>query len=137
MKAELKPGVKATFDIIVSADMRPQFDGVFVHDVMSTVAMVYYMERVGRQMLLPYLEDDESSAGFALDIKHVGPAIIGQRVTFTATCTDVSSNRVVCNVLAVTDCNVVGEGEFTQAIFEKDLMEKRIKQLVAQMAHTC
>ncbi len=134
MKKGIKPGIKTLFDITVTEDMRPQFDGIFVHDVMSTVSMVYYMERAGRLLILPYLDVDEDSAGFALDIKHVGPAVIGQNVTFTAVCTEVRPTRVVCDVRAVTDCNVVGEGIFTQAIFPKDLMDKRIARLTSRIA---
>ena len=133
MKPELQPGIETTFDIIVTEEMRPQFDGVVVHNVMSTVSMIYYMERAGRQLLLQYLDEDEDHAGFAIDVKHVGPAVVGQRVTFFATCAEIMPKRVVCQVRAETDCNVVGEGVFTQAVFKKATMKDRVAHLTAQV----
>lgn len=125
----MKPGITVEFSIIVDEEMRPTFDGNVVHDVMSTVTMVYYMEKAGRDVIFPYLGADEEGAGLAIDIKHVGPSVLGQEVHFKAVCTEVTPKRVVCDVIAETDCNLVGKGTFTQAIFKKTEMAERIRSL--------
>jgi fluoroacetyl-CoA thioesterase len=129
MKPGLHPGVKVEFEVTVTDDMRPAFDGKVVHDVMSTVSMIYFMEKAGRMLILPYLEEEEEGAGYAIDIKHVGPAVIGQTVRFSAICTGVTPKRVVCDVIAETDENLVGKGSFTQAIFQRRDMLRRIDEL--------
>ncbi len=113
----------------VTEDMRPSFNGQVVHDVLSTVTMIYYMEWAGRKIILPYLEEGEEGAGLAIDVKHVGPAVLGQKVTFRAVCTEVTPKRVVCEVSAETDLNLVGKGTFTQAIFRQKDMLQRIQEL--------
>ncbi|MBO8162580.1 MAG: thioesterase [Brevibacillus sp.] len=129
MKAGLQPGVTAGVTVTVTEDMRPIFDGKVVHHVMSTVSMIYYMEKAGRQVILPFLEEDEEGAGFGIDIKHVGPAVIGQEVRFKAICTEVTHKRVVCDVFAETDFNLVGKGSFTQVIFNKTEIMQRFAEL--------
>lgn len=129
IKKGLKPGVTTEFSVIVTEDMRPAFDGRVIYNVMSTVTMIYYMEFAGRKIILPYLEEGEEGAGFAIEIKHVGPAVIGQEVRFRATCTEVTAKRVVCEVIAETDENLVGKGFFTQAIFRQQDQIKRIEDL--------
>lgn len=129
MKAGLCPGVAVSFDVIVTPDMRPVFDGKVIHEVMSTVMMVYYMEKAGREMIIPFLEEKEEGSGYALDIKHVGPAVVGQTVTFRAVCSDVSPKRVVCHVTAETEDNLVGTGLFTQAIFDKKTVAQKFMAL--------
>lgn len=133
MKNGLQPGVTAEFTVTVSADMFPVFDGEVIHPVMSTVSMIYFMEKAGRYVLLPHLEAHEEGSGFAIDIKHVGPAVMGQQVTFRAVCVEVTEKRVVCEVTADTSRNRVGVGVFTQAIFNKDEIHRRFQQLQGEV----
>lgn len=129
IKSGLQPGIATEFNVIVTEDMCPVFDGQIIHNVMSTVSMIHYMEFAGRKIILPYLEEGEEGAGYAVDIKHVGPATVGQEVRFRATCTEVTRKRVVCEVVAETDENLVGRGFFTQAIFRQQDLIKRIEDL--------
>ncbi|AQR77505.1 thioesterase [Paenibacillus larvae] len=129
MKPGLRPGAAVSFDVTVTSDMRPAFDGKVVHEVMSTVMMIYYMEKAGREMIVPFLEEGEEGSGYALDIKHVGPAVVGQTVTFRAVCSEVSPKRVICHVTAETEYNPVGTGSFTQAIFDKKAVTQRFMEL--------
>ncbi|MED4583950.1 thioesterase, FlK family [Brevibacillus choshinensis] len=133
MKNGLQPGTTAEFSVTVTAEMVPVFDGEVIHPVLSTVSMIYHMEKAGRYVLLPHLEDHEEGSGFAIDIKHVGPAVIGQEVTFRAVCVEVTQKRVVCEVTADTARNRVGVGFFTQAIFNKDEIQRRFQQLQAEI----
>jgi fluoroacetyl-CoA thioesterase len=133
LKSGLAPGTAAEFAVTVTEEMFPAFDGEVVHQVMSTVSMIYYMEKAGRYVILPYLEEHEEGSGFAIDIKHVGPAVLGQKVTFRAVCTEVTEKRVVCEVTAETTSNRVGVGTFTQAIFNKQEIKRRFQQLQADV----
>jgi predicted thioesterase len=46
---------------------------------------------------------------------------------------EVTEKRVVCEVTADTPRNRVGVGMFTQAIFNKDEMQRRFQQLQAEI----
>ncbi|RNB86784.1 thioesterase [Brevibacillus nitrificans] len=133
MKKELQPGTAAEFTVTVTEEMFPVFDGEVIHPVLSTVSMIYYMEKAGRYVLLPHLEEHEEGSGFGIEVKHVGPAVAGQKVTFRAVCVEVTAKRVVCEVTADTSCNRVGVGLFTQAIFNKEDMHRRFQKLQAEI----
>lgn len=125
--------MEATIRITVTEEMLAAFDGEVIHPVLSTVSMIYHMEKAGRAVILPFLEDDEEGCGFGVDIKHVGPAVIGQEVIFRAVCTEVTATRIVCEVTARTSRNRVGYGFFTQALFKKAEMAKRFRDLQQQV----
>lgn len=66
MKPGLRPGAAVSFDVTVTSDMRPAFDGKVVHEVMSTVMMIYYMEKAGREMIVPFLEEGKKDRDMPL-----------------------------------------------------------------------
>ncbi|MFC7440358.1 thioesterase family protein [Laceyella putida] len=129
MKPGLEPGYQETISIVVSEEMAAAFAGQMVHPVLSTVHLVYYMEWVGRQVILPFLEEGEEGVGAAIQIRHTAPAPIGKRVTFTATVTEQTEYKVVCQVKAEHDRAVVGEGEFVQVILPIEKIQANIERM--------
>jgi len=135
LKKGLKVGNSVEFEVTVDESMFPAFDGNVVHPVMSTVTMIYYMEKAGRYIILPYLNEEEEGAGFAVSIKHINPAVLGQQVRFRAICTEVTEREVICKVTAETDLHLIGEGTFTQKIFLKEKMTEKICRLQAEIGN--
>lgn len=119
MRDGLKAGHSASINIIVTPEMFARFEGQLVHPVYSTVTMVYHMEWVSRQIILPYLEDHEEGMGGAVTVKHIAPCIEGAEVTVTATVTDIQANIVITNVRAESRGRLIGVGEVKQVILPK------------------
>lgn len=115
----LKAGQSASINIIVTPDMFARFEGMLVHPAYSTVTMVYHMEWVSRQIILPYLEDHEEGMGGAVTVKHIAPCTEGADVTVTATVTDLQANIVITNVRAESRGRLIGVGEVKQVILPK------------------
>jgi fluoroacetyl-CoA thioesterase len=126
MKPGLLPGIRETMEVRVTRDMTAAFGGVEVHPVLSTVSMVYYMEWVGRRILLPYLEEHEEGVGGAISVRHRAPAPVGCSVIFTAEVVKVKLNKVICRVQAEHAKAIIGEGEFVQAVLPKRVIKERI-----------
>lgn len=129
MKPGLAVGHQENVTITVTDEMVAAFEGKIVHPTLSTVTMVYYMEWVGRKVILPFLELDEEGVGGAISVKHCAPAPVGKTVTFTATATEVKPNKVICHVTAHHELAMVGEGEFTQVILSRQLIQERIESM--------
>jgi fluoroacetyl-CoA thioesterase len=119
MRDGLTAGQSATINVIVTPDMFASFEGKLVHPVYSTVSMVYHMEWVSRQIILPFLEDHEEGMGGAVNVKHIAPCIEGSEVSITATVTDLHDNTVITNVKAESRGRLVGVGEIKQVILPK------------------
>lgn len=126
MRDGLKAGQSASINFIVTPDMFARFEGKLIHPVYSTVSMVYHMEWVSRQIILPYLEDHEEGMGGAVTVKHIAPCIEGADVSITATVTDLQANTVITNVKAESRGRLIGVGEVKQVILPK----ARINELI-------
>lgn len=126
MKKGLTIGSRVEHVVRVEKNMRPAMDGGVIHNVMSTMSMIYFMEYVGRKLIRPYLEETEEGMGVAVDVRHLGMAIVGEKVTFSAVCTEMTENRIICSVTAYTNHRLIGKGKFIQVILpKKGFMSKR------------
>jgi fluoroacetyl-CoA thioesterase len=129
MKPGLKPGRREQMTVTVTSEMTASFGGKAVHPTLSTVSMIYYMEWVGRKVILPFLEDGEEGVGSGIFVQHRAPAPVGKEVTFTAEASEVKPSKVVCLVRAEHDKSLVGTGTFVQTILSKQRILDRIKQM--------
>ncbi|MBA4493412.1 thioesterase family protein [Paenactinomyces guangxiensis] len=129
MKPGLVPGYEEKMVITVTDEMAASFGGEMVHPALSTVTMVYYMEWVGRKVILPFLEAGEEGVGASINVRHRAPAPLGKQVTFVARVTQSTPNKVVCTVLAEHNRAIVGEGEFTQIILPKERIRENIERM--------
>lgn len=128
MKAGMEVGQMATITAEVTAGMYAQFEGQVVHPAYSTVSMVYHMEWAARQIILPYLEDDEEGIGGAVTAKHVAPTKAGSIVSVTATLTELKGKAIVTGVEVFNENRLVGKGEVTQFILPKEDIEKKLEE---------
>ncbi|MCL6600016.1 MAG: thioesterase [Alicyclobacillus macrosporangiidus] len=126
MKPGLRVGHVEAWEVTVTEDMCPAFEGKVVHRTMSTVTMVYYMEWVARLTILPYLEAGEEGIGGGVSVRHLAPAPVGKVVRFYAEVTACTDHRVDCRAWAEHDKARIGEGKVVQYILPKARIEARI-----------
>lgn len=129
MKAGVQIGESKTMTVEVTKEMVAQFAGEVVHPVYSTASMVYHMEWVSRQLLIPYLEADEEGMGAAVSVKHLAPSGLGTKVKLTATISAVSDRRMTTVVTAENAVGLIGKGEVTQVILPKKVIQEKLLQV--------
>ncbi|MGX4668024.1 thioesterase family protein [Cerasibacillus sp. JNUCC 74] len=129
MKAGVQIGESKTMTIEVTKEMIAQFAGEVVHPVYSTASMVYHMEWVSRQLLIPYLEASEEGMGAAVSVKHLAPSGLGTKVKLTATISAVSDRRMTTVVTAENTVGLIGKGEVTQVILPKRVIQEKLLQV--------
>jgi len=134
MKPGMAIGQKAEISLTVTPDMFARFEGNTVHPAYSTVSLVYHMEWASRQIILPYLEPHEEGIGGAVCVKHLAPAAEGEKVTVTATLTELKGRAVVTDVEAKTQRAVIGRGQVTQFILGKEEIQQKLKHTKTGMA---
>lgn len=128
MKPGLKEGAKKSLKIKVTPSMFAQFEGTVVHPVYSTATMVYHMEWVSRQIILPFLEKEEEGMGAEVSVKHLSPAAEGTELVLEANVISVNRNTILTEVTAKAGERLVGTGEIKQAVLPKSKINRIIGQ---------
>ncbi|WP_062236559.1 thioesterase family protein [Fictibacillus sp. FJAT-27399] len=129
MKPGMKIGDTATITAVVTPDMFAQFEGKLVHPAYSTVSMVYHMEWAARQIILPYLEEDEEGIGGGIKASHLAPTPEGMKLEIKATLTELKGRAVICKVEVRNEKATVGEGEVTQYILPKEKISQKLHEM--------
>jgi len=130
MKKGMKIGQTASISFKVTPDMFAQFEGNVVNKAYSTVSMVYHMEWVSRQIILPFLENHEEGIGGAVQVKHIAPTTEGTIVSVKAKLTEIKDNIIITETEAWTEKGLIGKGEVKQVILPKAQIQERLESSI-------
>ncbi|MBI4055222.1 MAG: thioesterase family protein [Elusimicrobia bacterium] len=129
MRKGLEVGKKHELDFKVTSEMRPaRRDGSVVHPVYSTWSMVHHFEIVCRELLEPYLEEQEEAVGHELEVRHLAPAPLGASVRVQAVLEEIRHNRVLTAVEVFCGKRRIGEGRLVQVVLPKEKLQKRFRE---------
>lgn len=103
-------GIKGTAEIEVSAAELAVNVGSGSLDVFATPAMIMLMEKAACSCLDDYLENDETTVGTALDVRHISATPLGMKVSAEALLTEINGREFTFNVIASDEAGKIGEG---------------------------
>jgi fluoroacetyl-CoA thioesterase len=120
-------GETAELEVVVRPEHLVDFDEMGrVHAVYATYTMAKHFEEAGRKLLVPHLEDGEAGIGRSVSVEHLAPSWVGDRLTVTATCVDVTGGRLTCSVEAVDEYGRrLGQGTTVQAVLPAAVLAAR------------
>lgn len=114
MKPDIAPGISRTQTYVTTLQMRAR---QLKTDVFSTPAMIGLMELTCVELTEPYLAQDEQTVGIHVDVRHMAPTKIGQKVTVTAELLETKDNKLRYAVSAINDQGIkIGEGWHRRAV---------------------
>jgi predicted thioesterase len=132
MRAGLIPGLAGEIEITVTDAMVARFDELgLVHPVYATWMMAKHMEEASRKVILPFLEEDEDAVGHAIDIVHLAPTAVGERVRIRATLARVDGRRVYCTLEAHNQRERIGEGRNIQVVLSRQRLRETFRAIGA------
>ena len=88
--------------------------------VVSTRALVEWLEVVAESLIRHTFEDGEASVGAAVCVRHLAPSPVGRPVAITATVTGARKNRVDFDIEVRDGERVLMTGTHTRAVIDLD-----------------
>ena len=117
---ELKPGIKACKEIIVTKELCADAWGSGGLQVYATPAMIALMENTAWASVEPCMEEGRSTVGTKLDVSHLSASPVGARITCESELVEVDGRRLVFKVSASDDAGLIGEGMHKRFIINVD-----------------
>lgn len=94
----------------VSSDKLASAMGSGSLDVFATPSMVALMEKSACNCIENFLEDDETTVGTELNIKHTAATPKGMNVTAEAVLTNINGRKFTFEIKAFDECGMIGCG---------------------------
>ena len=107
---ELKPGIKACKEMIVTKELCADAWGSGGLPVYATPAMIALMENTAWASVEPCMEEGRSTVGTKLDVSHLSASPVGARITCESELIEAEGRRLVFRVKASDDAGLIGEG---------------------------
>jgi predicted thioesterase len=89
--------------------------------------MVALMENAAMLCVQPELAEDESTVGSQIAVSHVKPTALGKNVSAKATLLSREGRKLTFHVEAHDEDGLIGEGEHTRYIINKEKFLSKLK----------
>jgi fluoroacetyl-CoA thioesterase len=120
-------GATGQFALVVRAEhLANQFKDTALPPVLATPVMIMIMENAALNALKPYLDAGESAVGTRVDVRHLAPTPIGQRVVGEAEVTAVDGRRIEFTVRARDASEEIGAGTHERVVVDLARLAKRL-----------
>jgi fluoroacetyl-CoA thioesterase len=121
----LQPGLYKEETFQVTNEQTAVHVGSGAARVLATPWMIAFMERVSHGMLAAKLPAGYSSVGVVVNVRHLAPTPVGDRVRVRAEITSIDGWRVNFNVQAWDSQEQIGAGEHQRFVIDEQRFLKR------------
>lgn len=119
----LAPGVKGEIELQITEQYTTRRGD---YRIFSTPNMVMLLEKAAIEALGPYLSIHQTSVGTRVDVKHMGPTLLGMSARAVAEVTETDGPRIVFRVEVFDELEKVGEAIHERYILEQPRYFKRL-----------
>jgi predicted thioesterase len=125
MKATLKPGLTATKTLTVD---EPRVIGFMGEDcrVYATPRTISDLEYTCREFILAHLDPGEDTVGTKVNWEHVGPALLGEKVTVSIKLTQVEGRRLTFEATIDAGSDAVARGTHERFVVDVQKVRERL-----------
>lgn len=112
----LNPGITLTRTMTVGTEALASTMRSGSLEVFATPAMVAFMEETSMECATPHLDEGCTTVGTKLEISHLAASPLGAHIRCESTLTEVDGRRLVFDVKAWDDAELIGEGRHERFI---------------------
>jgi len=125
-------GANGRFELVVRPEhLANQFKDTALPPVLATPVMIMVMENAALNAIKPYLDAGESAVGTRVEVRHLSPTPIGQRVVGEAEVTKVDGRHIEFTVRATDETEEIGAGTHERVIVDLARLAKRLNAKAA------
>ncbi|HON08587.1 MAG TPA: thioesterase family protein [Verrucomicrobiota bacterium] len=128
MKENPKIGLTGKVEFVVGNDDVIKFDTNKMPSVLSTPMMINYLEQAARLAIEPLLEPEESSVGIEIEVQHLAPTPIGQKVVCLAKVIYVDGNLITYHIEASDQNELIARGTHKRAVINAQRFKRRVEK---------
>ncbi|MBR5682223.1 MAG: thioesterase family protein [Ruminococcus sp.] len=107
---ELKTGITGTSELTVGNENLAVNVGSGSLEVFATPDMIMLMEKAACSCISEYLENDETSVGTEINVKHISATPNHMKVCAEAELTEINGRELIFSVKAYDEAGDIGEG---------------------------
>ncbi len=126
MAQTLVPGIRLTTTRTVGTNDTAAVYGSGLHNVLSTPAMIAFMEQTAMKAVEACLDEGEGTVGTEVNIRHLKATAVGKTVICTATLQEVKGNRLLFRVEAEDETGKIGEGLHERFIIDNRRFKEKL-----------
>ena len=123
----LGPGLTGHASTVVTEDKTAYALGSGNVKVYSTPSLIALLEAAAIDALQSRLEAGQTSVGTSLNIRHVAATPIGMTVNAAATLKEVDGRRLVFEVSASDEVELIGQGTHERFLVDHERFERRVR----------
>ena len=127
---ELPIGLEHVKQYVVRSEDTAKFLGSGDVEVLSTPAMIAYMERTALESVQQYLPEGLTTVGTRVDIKHVRPAPKGGTIEVMAKLIKQEGRKLVFEVRAFWNKELIGEGVHERFIVDRERFLSKVRSKI-------
>lgn len=116
----LEKGLEYTSSAVVGAADTARSMGSGDMDVFATPSMVALMENAALRAVAAHLPEGATTVGAHISTSHIKPSAVGERVTATATLTEIEGRKLTFSVEAHDGKGKIGEGTHVRYIVDRE-----------------
>ena len=131
MKSRPKIGTTGEFKFTVAQEHVIDFASAGMPAVLSTPRLAGLIERTARESMVPFLDEKERTVGVELEIRHLAPTPLGQRVTIITRVIQVEAKLVDFQFEVRDEHELVARGLHKRAVITVESFARRVAKKAA------
>jgi predicted thioesterase len=125
--SELRPGLRASTEILVGSRDTAHHVGSGKIKVLATPVMIMLLEEAALNAVEDLLPPGYQTVGTHLDVSHIAATPVGMRVKASAEVTGVQGRKLTFRVWAEDEVEPIGEGTHERIVVEVERFDRRIQ----------
>jgi predicted thioesterase len=127
MRTGLKVGTTGERRFVVELAHTIDFAERGMPAILCTPWLVWFLEHAARDVVVPFLDEGESTVGSHVDVDHLGATLVGQAVTCLARVVHMEGRQISFKLEARDESELVARGFHRLRVIQVDRFARRVE----------